>query len=102
MLTVSNLGKWFADRVILQGVSFTVSAGERLGIVGPNGCGKSTLLSILAGQVPPDEGSVSLAPGARLGYLRQGYLGDDLLSVQALLAPADAVLAAHAAMLAAG
>jgi ATPase subunit of ABC transporter with duplicated ATPase domains len=102
MLTVSNLGKWFADRVILQGVSFTVSAGERLGIVGPNGCGKTTQLSILAGQLPPDEGSVSLAPGARLGYLRQGYLGDDLLSVQALLAPADAVLAAHAAMLAAG
>ena len=99
MLRVSDLGKRFAGRVVLQGVSFTLSPTERAGIVGPNGCGKSTLLGILAGSLLPDEGSVFLSPGTRVGYLRQGYLGDETLSVQQLLQPGAAALAAHAALL---
>ena len=99
MLRISNLGKHFAGRTILQSVSFFLSPGDHAGIVGPNGCGKSTLLAIVAGRLPPDEGSISLAPGVRVGYLRQGYLGDETLSVQDLLLPGGAALAAHLAVL---
>ena len=99
MLRVSNLTKRFADRVILSGASFTLSPGERAGIVGPNGCGKSTLLALIAGRMEPDAGAVSLAAGTRLGYLRQGYLGDETLPVLDLLQPGGAALAAHIRLL---
>ncbi len=99
MLRISDLAKRFAGRTVLQGVSFVLSPAERAGIIGPNGCGKSTLLAIIAGCLAPDEGSVFLSPGTRLGYLRQGYLGDETLSVQQLLHPGGGAVAAHAAML---
>jgi ATP-binding cassette subfamily F protein 3 len=73
MLAVSDLSKRYADRQILDRVSFVLNSDERLGLVGPNGAGKSTLLRILAGLESPDAGSVSLPPGARAGYLRQGF-----------------------------
>ena len=58
--------------LVLSGVSFTVSPGSRIGVVGPNGVGKSTLLACLAGQLVPDEGSVALAPrSATVGLLPQ-------------------------------
>jgi ATPase subunit of ABC transporter with duplicated ATPase domains len=99
MLRISDLSKRFAGRTVLRNVSFVLSPGERAGIVGPNGCGKSTLLAILAGHLAADEGSVFLSPGARVGYLRQGYLGDETLAMQELLLPGGAALAAHAALL---
>src|SRR5256714_2688802 len=95
MLRVSNLEKYYAGVPILLGVSFTVGHGERAGIVGPNGSGKTTLLRIIAGLERPDAGSVALAPGARLGYLRQGFLGDEDRSVATMLDPDGAVWAAH-------
>jgi ATP-binding cassette subfamily F protein uup len=48
-----NLG----DRWLLRGVDLSVSAGDRLALVGRNGAGKSTLMKLIAGQVEPDEGS---------------------------------------------
>ena len=95
MLRVSNLEKYYADAPILLGVSFTLGGGERAGLVGPNGSGKTTLLRIIAGLERPDSGSVSLAPGARLGYLRQGFLGDEDRPVSTVLDPDGAVWAAH-------
>src|SRR2546423_699083 len=95
MLRVSNLEKYYAGVPILLGVSFTLGGGERAGIVGPNGSGKTTLLRIIAGLERPDAGSVSLAPGARLGYLRQGFLGDEDRSVATMLDPQGAVWAVH-------
>src|ERR687886_27905 len=95
MLRVSNLEKYYADVPILLGVSFTVGHGERAGLVGPNGSGKTTLLRIIAGLERPDAGSVALAPSARLGYLRQGFLGDEDRSVATMLDPQGAVWAAH-------
>ena len=50
MFTVSGLTKRYGDELVLDRVSFSVNAGERVGLVGPNGCGKSTLLRIAAGQ----------------------------------------------------
>ena len=56
---------------ILDGLSFDVTEGERVGILGHNGCGKTTLFRILAGELDYDEGSVSLASGRRLGLISQ-------------------------------
>ena len=75
MLTVSNLSKQFpgADEPLLKAISFTVNAGERVGLIGPNGCGKTTLLRIILGELLADEGSVIVnPPHLRIGYLPQG------------------------------
>jgi ATPase subunit of ABC transporter with duplicated ATPase domains len=57
---------------VLDGVGLLVSPGSRIGVVGPNGVGKSTLLRVLAGDLVPDTGTVSLSPKtATVGYLPQ-------------------------------
>ena len=72
MLQVSNVSKSFGDNLILEKVSFTVDAGERVGLIGPNGCGKTTLLQIITGELEPDTGSAWLSPAdLRVGYLAQ-------------------------------
>jgi ATPase subunit of ABC transporter with duplicated ATPase domains len=59
-------------RHLLVDVELAVDPGQRIGLVGPNGVGKSTLLRVLAGQIAPDKGSVTLSPpSANVGYLPQ-------------------------------
>lgn len=69
----------FRPHHVLREISFTVAPGALVGIVGENGAGKSTLLKILAGELRPDQGRVSLA-GA-LGYCPQEVILNDTLSV---------------------
>lgn len=71
VLSATNIELSFGTRVILDKVSLTLEPGERIGIVGRNGGGKSTLMKIMSGVIQPDTGTVQLARGARLGYLRQ-------------------------------
>ncbi len=71
LLTVANLRHSFGTRVVLDGVSFSIEAGERLGLVGRNGCGKTTLLRAIAGRITPDEGHMQQQRSARIGYLAQ-------------------------------
>jgi len=59
------------DRPLFENLSLTVSAGDRLGIVGRNGTGKSTLLRVLAGVDRPEEGTVRQGRGVRVGFLGQ-------------------------------
>jgi ABC transport system ATP-binding/permease protein len=59
------------DRVLFEGLSLTISDGDRLGVVGVNGAGKSTLLRVLSGVDTPDEGQVRRGRGSRVGYLDQ-------------------------------
>jgi ATP-binding cassette subfamily F protein uup len=56
---------------LFRNISFTVSEGERIGIIGPNGSGKSTLLAILQGSILPDSGDVAVRKGIRLGTVLQ-------------------------------
>ena len=71
MLSVSNLAKVYGDRTLFADVSLMLNAGERYGLVGANGSGKTTLLNILAGELEPSDGEVSLPKRARVGVLRQ-------------------------------
>lgn len=72
VLQAHSLAKNFGEINIFGGISFHLEQGERVGLVGPNGVGKSTLLRCLTGELMPDSGQVTLAPGTRLGYLAQG------------------------------
>lgn len=63
----------------LQNVSLSLSAGEIVTIVGPNGSGKSTLLRVLIGAITPDSGTVTRAPGLRIGYVPQKLAIDPTL-----------------------
>jgi ATP-binding cassette, subfamily F, member 3 len=72
MLSVSNLTKAYADHVVFRDLSFQLSAGERVGLLGPNGSGKTTLLRLITSAEQPDCGRVFIDPNARLGYLPQG------------------------------
>jgi branched-chain amino acid transport system ATP-binding protein len=58
LLTGAGLCKRFGALIVLDGVDFSVAAGEAVGIVGPNGAGKTTLLNVLAGAFPPSAGAV--------------------------------------------
>ena len=67
----TGLKKSYGSRVLFENISLGISDGERLGMIGRNGAGKSTLLKILAGQLDPDEGAVSLRRNTRAGYVPQ-------------------------------
>ena len=71
LLSATNLKYTIGTRTLLDGVSFSIEAGERVGLVGRNGTGKTSLFKIIAGRLRPDSGSVSLARNARMGYLSQ-------------------------------
>jgi ATP-binding cassette subfamily F protein 3 len=73
MLSIHNLNKHFGIQPVLKNISFNISAGERIGLIGANGSGKTTLMRILAGLEHPDSGDVaSTRPNLRIGYLAQG------------------------------
>jgi ATPase subunit of ABC transporter with duplicated ATPase domains len=90
----------FGAAEVLHGVDLTISPGQRLGLVGPNGAGKSTLLKVIAGQLTPDAGTVTLTgsvgllpqePDRRAGETLLEYLGR-----RTRVAPAEAAMQAAA------
>ena len=86
MLQASNIYKRYGDVSLLEGISFVVNPGDRIGLIGPNGCGKSTLLRILTGREQPDTGSVTTdPPNLVVGYLEQGLTYDDQATLDDIL-----------------
>ena len=71
IINAQEISKAFGANPLFQNVSFTVSEGDRIGLIGPNGSGKSTLLRILAGDVEADSGEVSRRKRVRLSYVQQ-------------------------------
>ena len=96
MLQVFKLTKSFGDHQVLAGISLIINQGEHVGLIGGNGAGKTTLLRCIMGELQPDSGSVSLPPGATIGYLQQAFaetiglrIADVLDAAQADLVAAD-------------
>ena len=71
LINVKDISKSFGTAPLFQNVSFTVSEGDRIGLIGPNGSGKSTLLRILAGSIEPDTGEIAVRKRIRLSYVEQ-------------------------------
>ena len=71
ILTIDNVTKVYTERKLLDGASFSLQSGEKVGIIGINGTGKSTLLKIIAGLEDPDEGEVVRANNVVIHYLPQ-------------------------------
>jgi ATPase subunit of ABC transporter with duplicated ATPase domains len=71
MLTVSNLSLRFGKRALFEDVHLKFTSGNCYGLIGANGAGKSTFIKILAGDIDPTTGSVSLDPGERMSVLKQ-------------------------------
>ena len=71
IINAQELSKRYGTASLFQNISFTVSVGERIGLIGPNGSGKSTLLGILCGRIRPDDGEVALRKHTRLSYVTQ-------------------------------
>ncbi|MBS1850899.1 MAG: ABC-F family ATP-binding cassette domain-containing protein [Acidobacteria bacterium] len=71
LINVQGISKAFGANPLFQNISFTISEGDRLGLIGPNGSGKSTLLRTLAGVVDPDDGNIAARKQLRLVYVEQ-------------------------------
>ncbi len=71
LINAQGISKAFGTGPLFENVSFTVSEGDRIGLIGPNGSGKSTLLRMLAGDVEPDDGEIAVRKRLRLTYVEQ-------------------------------
>ncbi len=88
---LTNVSLSFPDKKVLEGVSLTVYPGDRIALVGDNGAGKTSIFRMLAGDLRPDAGEVSLAGGVRIGHLEQDFAdladGPERTCMEAALEP---------------
>lgn len=89
LLTINDVSKAYGDHLILHHVSFGLTQGQKLGLVGANGVGKTTLLKIITGELEADGGEVWIAADAEVGYLAQSLIGIENLTIGQLV---DAML----------
>ncbi|MFI5309082.1 MAG: ABC-F family ATP-binding cassette domain-containing protein, partial [Polyangiales bacterium] len=73
VIRLEGLGKRYGDHQVLGGVSLTVPRGEKVGIIGVNGAGKTTLLRMMAGELEPSEGKITLGYNIKAGYYAQHH-----------------------------
>jgi ATPase subunit of ABC transporter with duplicated ATPase domains len=81
MIAANNLSLQFGKRVLFDSVNIKFTGGNCYGVIGANGAGKSTFLKILAGDIDPTRGNVSIDPGKRMAVLRQNHYEFDEISV---------------------
>jgi len=92
LLKVTNMTHSYGDNTLLQGISFDLFEGEKMGLVGLNGSGKSTLLKILTGETIPEAGDIIWRRKISIGYLDQYRELDHGLSIRGYLQTAFADL----------
>jgi ATP-binding cassette subfamily F protein 3 len=73
VLSINNVSKSFGDTYLYSHLNLRVQRGDRVAVIGPNGVGKTTLLRIIAAEIVPDEGSVSLGHNVTLNYYAQHH-----------------------------
>jgi ATP-binding cassette subfamily F protein uup len=86
LLRLDNASLHYGNLALLDGVSLTISKGEKIGLLGRNGAGKTTLLRVLEGEVQPDSGERWLRPGIRMAWLQQALPAADGQTVYDLVA----------------
>lgn len=75
------------DKTLFNGLTFAITAGTRVGLVGPNGSGKTTLLRLLSGDIEPNAGSIQRANALKVVYFEQNRQIDETLTLRRALAP---------------
>jgi len=84
IINAQGISKAFGANPLFQNISFTVSQGDRIGLIGPNGSGKSTLLRTLAGDVRPDSGEIAVRKRIRLSYVEQDSVFESGVTVRSV------------------
>jgi ATP-binding cassette subfamily F protein uup len=85
ILNAQSVTKQFGAEPLFRDISLTVDDGDRIGLIGPNGAGKSTLLALLAGQVEPDSGELTVRKRARAAYVPQDSRFEPGLTIRQVL-----------------
>lgn len=73
VLNIKDLSKGFDGNLLYRGINLNVLRGEKIAIIGPNGSGKTTLLKMIANELDPDEGTISLGHGVNMVYFSQHH-----------------------------
>jgi len=93
LIHLENVGFGFDDKKLFEDLTFTITAGMRVGLVGANGSGKTTLLQLLRGDIPPLQGKIERAESLRIVYFDQRRQINPDLSLRRALAPdSDSVI----------
>lgn len=71
LIRLDNASLHYGNLALLDAVDFSVSRGNKIGLLGRNGAGKTTLLKVLAGEIVPESGERWLRPGTRIAWLQQ-------------------------------
>jgi ATP-binding cassette subfamily F protein 3 len=86
MLHINELSYRIEGRPILEGATAGIPTGHKVGLVGRNGTGKTTLLRIIAGEIHPDDGSLTVPRGSKIGYVQQEAPGGEDTLIEWVLA----------------
>lgn len=87
LVSFEHIAFGYGERAIVKDLHFAITAGTRVGLVGPNGSGKTTLLRLLLGEVEPQRGTIHRAPSLRTVYFEQDRTLDPELTLRRALAP---------------
>jgi ATP-binding cassette subfamily F protein uup len=87
LVTLEEVAYSAGNKKLFNGLNFVITAGMRVGLVGPNGSGKTTLLRLLSGEIEPDAGSIQRATALRVVYFEQNRQMDESLTLRRALAP---------------